>query len=177
MVRATRPRRSAAVGHAHAASCCSAAAALMGRLPIVKDLLAAGYDPNMPSNHGQTALHYCARGGHEEVVDTLLEHGACCHRLPVRCTGALMHLPPRCGRRGRPRQGLVRHQRVARGQESQAPRRCHAAASAGGGGSALEGGGACGSRVHGRRAARVCDCCAGSRRACRLNGVSLCPPH
>ena len=51
-------------------------AAQDGNVEDVKRLLAAGYQPNVFDDLGQTPLHYAAEGGHLEVMNVLLAAGA-----------------------------------------------------------------------------------------------------
>ena len=51
-------------------------AAMAGELGVVTYLLSVGVDPNTPLNHGITALHEAAYGGHLAVVEHLVEAGA-----------------------------------------------------------------------------------------------------
>mmetsp|Transcript_20794 Transcript_20794/g.32575 ORF Transcript_20794/g.32575 Transcript_20794/m.32575 type:complete len:217 (+) Transcript_20794:169-819(+) len=51
-------------------------AATQGHALVVDRLLAAGADPNLPSEFGSTALHFASAYGHVIVINYLLQYGA-----------------------------------------------------------------------------------------------------
>jgi ankyrin repeat protein len=55
---------------------CLHIAAIRGDLRAVRLLLAAGLDPNLHGDLGNTPLHYARRLGNRDVVDLLTESGA-----------------------------------------------------------------------------------------------------
>lgn len=51
-------------------------AAMLGRLTVVNLLIESGADVQRKGQFGYTAIHAAAQGGHLEVVQALLRHGA-----------------------------------------------------------------------------------------------------
>lgn len=58
-------------------------------MELVIELLARGSNPNATSGYYNTALQAAARGGHSEIIQILLEHGADVHIEGGFCGNAL----------------------------------------------------------------------------------------
>jgi ankyrin repeat protein len=51
-------------------------AIVAGNYKAIEQLLSAGANPNLPDIDGHTLLHWCADGGHHDIISLVLAHGA-----------------------------------------------------------------------------------------------------